>query len=28
MARARERHGEGRYTQELLGTYERIGVRS
>jgi glycosyltransferase involved in cell wall biosynthesis len=28
MARARERYGEGRYTQELLGTYERIGVRS
>ena len=28
MARARERHGEGRYTKELLGIYERIGVHS
>jgi glycosyltransferase involved in cell wall biosynthesis len=25
MARARERHGEERYTRDLLGTYERLG---
>jgi glycosyltransferase involved in cell wall biosynthesis len=25
MARVRERHGEERYTQELLGIYERLG---
>jgi glycosyltransferase involved in cell wall biosynthesis len=27
IARARERHGEARYTEELLGTYERVRRR-